>query len=149
MTVRIFVRPQCDLPKNFTNHENLTIIRAPILELSEIEMARYVKGCDAVASCLGHNMSLKGIYAHPRRLATDATRRLCNAIKENKSEKTTRFVLMNPAGNDRYVSNARGRIDLICCPVESHGDGHFSVGCGVIKAYIHATNNLECGVNKC
>jgi hypothetical protein len=62
-------------------------------------MAQHVRGCDAVASCLGHNISLKGIYDHPRRLVTDATRRLCNAIKANKSEKPTRFVLMNTAGN--------------------------------------------------
>lgn len=99
VAVRIIVRPTCDLPKNFNNHENLTIIRSPILDLSDIEVAQYVKGCDAVASCLGHNMSLKGIYAHPRRLVTDAARRICNAIKENKPEKPTRFVLMNTAGN--------------------------------------------------
>jgi hypothetical protein len=30
---------------------------------------------------------------------TDATRRLCNAIKANKAEKPTKFVLMNTAGN--------------------------------------------------
>lgn len=99
VSVRIIVRPQCALPENFTNRENLTTIRATILELSDTEMAQHVKGCDAVASCLGHNMSLKGIYAHPRRLVTDATRRLCNAIKANKSEKPARFVLMNTAGN--------------------------------------------------
>ena len=62
-------------------------------------MAQHVNGCDAVASCLGHNLSWKGIYGHPRRLVTDATRRLCNAIKANKAEGPTRFVLMNTAGN--------------------------------------------------
>jgi hypothetical protein len=51
------------------------------------------------ASCLGHNINLKGIYGHPRRLVTDATRRLCNAIKAAKPEHPTRFVLMNTAGN--------------------------------------------------
>jgi hypothetical protein len=30
---------------------------------------------------------------------TDATRRLCDAIKENKAQKPTKFVLMNTAGN--------------------------------------------------
>jgi hypothetical protein len=62
-------------------------------------MAQHVKDCNAVALCLGHNISFKGIYGHPRRLVTDATRRLCNAIKTNKSEKSTKFVLMNTAGN--------------------------------------------------
>lgn len=99
VSVRIIVRPQRTLPENFTDRENLTTIRATILDLSDAEMVQHVNGCDAVASCLGHNMSLQGIYAHPRRLVTDATRRLCNAIKANKSEKPVKFVLMNTAGN--------------------------------------------------
>lgn len=97
--VRIIVRPGCDLPGNFTNRENLTVIRATILDLSDAEMAQHVTGCDAVASCLGHNLSFKGIYAQPRRLVAEATRRLCNAIASNKPETPVKFVLMNTAGN--------------------------------------------------
>ena len=44
-------------------------------------------------------MSWKGIYGQPRRLVTDTTRRLCNAIEANKSEKPTKYVLMNTTGN--------------------------------------------------
>ena len=99
VSVRIIVRPQRDLPENLANRENLTTIRATILDLSDAKMAQHVKGCDAVASCLGHNLNLKGIYGHPRRLVTDATRRLCNAIKSNQRETPVKFVLMNTAGN--------------------------------------------------
>ncbi len=98
-SVRIIVRTQSNLPEIFTNHKNLTQIHASILELNDAEIVQYVKGCDAVASCLGHNMSLKGLFGSPRKLVTDATRRLCNAVMENESEKPTRFVLMNTAGN--------------------------------------------------
>lgn len=52
-----------------------------------------------MASCLGHNLNWKGIYGRPRKLVTDATRRLCNAIKANKSEEPAKFVLMNTVGN--------------------------------------------------
>ena len=62
-------------------------------------MTRHVNGCAAVASCLGHNLSLKGIYGQPRRLVTNATRLLCHAITANRPEKPIRFVLMNTAGN--------------------------------------------------
>ena len=62
-------------------------------------MVQHVNGCDAVASCLGHSVSLKGIYGHPRRLVTDVTRRLCNAIKANRPGEPIKFVLMNTAGN--------------------------------------------------
>lgn len=97
--VKAMVRSPDRLPKVLTNNDHLTLISASILELSDAQMAQQVKGCVAVASCLGHNLNLKGIFGHPRRLVTEATRRLCNAIKTNKPEKPTKFVLMNTAGN--------------------------------------------------
>ena len=97
--VKVIVRSPDKLPKAVKNHDNLSVIHASVLDLSDAEMAQHVNGCDAVASCLGHNISLKGIYGHPRRLVTDATRRLCSAIKANKSEAPVKFVLMNTAGN--------------------------------------------------
>lgn len=97
--VKAIVRSPDKLPEVLKNHDNLSVIRASVLDLSDSEMAQHVNGCEAVASCLGHNMSWKGIYGHPRRLVTDATRRLCNAIKANKAEVRTKFVLMNTAGN--------------------------------------------------
>ncbi len=97
--VRVIVRSPEKLPAGLTSHDQLTVTRASVLNLSDAAMAQHVGGCDAVASCLGHNLSLKGVYGRPRRLVTDATRRLCDAIKANPSDEPTRFVLMNTAGN--------------------------------------------------
>jgi hypothetical protein len=97
--VKVIVRSSHKLPDSVKNHDKLSLIQASLLDLSDAEMGQQVKGCQAVASCLGHNMSLKGIYGHPRRLVTDATRRLCQAIKANKPEEPVKFVLMNTAGN--------------------------------------------------
>jgi putative NADH-flavin reductase len=97
--VKVVVRSPGKLPEAVMNHGNLSVIHASILDLNDADMARHVNGCDAVASCLGHNISLKGIYGHPRRLVTDATRRLCTAVKANKLEKPVKFVLMNTVGN--------------------------------------------------
>lgn len=97
--VKVVVRSPDSLPEAIKSHENLTVIRASILNVSDTEMARHVKGCDAVASCLGHNMSFKGIFGRPRRLVTEATRRLCSAIKADEPRKPVKFVLMNTAGN--------------------------------------------------
>ena len=98
-SVKVIVRSPDNLPETVRNHDSLSAIRANLLDLSDAEMAQPVNGWDAVASCLGHNMSLRGLYGNPRRLVTEATRRLCNAIKANKPEKPTKFVLMNTAGN--------------------------------------------------
>lgn len=97
--VRVIVRSPERFSELMQNQNQLTVTGAAILDLSDSDLAGHVAGCDAVASCLGHNINLKGIYGQPRRLVTDATRRLCNAIKSNKSEKLTRFVLMNTTGN--------------------------------------------------
>ncbi len=97
--VKVIVRSPDKLPEVIKDHNNLSIIQASVLDLSDAEMTQYVNGCEAVASCLGHNISLQGIYGHPRRLVTDATRRMCSAIKANKPEAPVKFVLMNTAGN--------------------------------------------------
>ena len=97
--VKIIVRSPDKLPEFFQNNDNLSVIHASVLDLSDTEMTHHVKGCEAVASCLGHNMSIKGIYGHPRRLVTDAAHRLCSAIKSNKPVEPVKFVLMNTTGN--------------------------------------------------
>ncbi len=103
--VKVIVRSPEKLPENIRNHENLSVIRAAVLDLSDAELAQHIEGCDAVASCLGHNVTLKGIYGHPRRLVTDATRRLCQAIRANKPNRATKFVLMNTTGNSNRDLN--------------------------------------------
>lgn len=83
----------------FMNRKNLEVISASVLELNDNELKQHVRESRAVVSCLGHNLTLKGIYGQPRRLVTDATRRLCNAIQANKPEKAIKYVLMNTTGN--------------------------------------------------
>jgi nucleoside-diphosphate-sugar epimerase len=97
--VKVIVRSPDKLPTVVKNHDNLTVIQASVLDLSDAELAKHTKGCDAVVSCLGHNMTFKGMYGHPRKLVTDVTRRLSEAIQANRPEKPTKFVLMNTTGN--------------------------------------------------
>lgn len=97
--VKAVVRAPERLPEALRERDRLSVIAASILELGDDEMIRLVDGCGAVASCLGHTPSWKGVYGHPRRLVSDATRRLCGAIRETRPARPTRFVLMNTAGN--------------------------------------------------
>jgi len=97
--VKVVVRSVNKLPEDWKNNDWLTIIEGSVLEISEEDMAVHLKDCDAVASCLGHNMNLKGIFGAPQKLVTDAVRLLCNAIKKNTVDKPIKFVLMNTTGN--------------------------------------------------
>jgi NAD(P)-dependent dehydrogenase (short-subunit alcohol dehydrogenase family) len=103
--VRIIVRSADKLPEIISTHKNVSVICASILDISDIELAKYVAGCDAVASCLGHNLSFKGMFAAPHRLVTDATRRLCRAVKAIDSNSPVKFVLMNTTGNSNRDLN--------------------------------------------
>lgn len=97
--VKVIVRSPEKLPDTIKNHERLSVISASVLELSDEEMQQHVSGCSAVASCLGHNPTFKGIFGKPRRLVTETTQRLCAAVKANKSEVSTKYVLMNTVAN--------------------------------------------------
>jgi len=103
--VKVIVRSPEKLPESWKNNDLLTIIQANILDISEDKMAEYVQDCDAVTSCLGHNMSWKGIYGKPRKLVTDAVNLLCEAIKKNAPNKPIKFVLMNTTGNSNRDLN--------------------------------------------
>ena len=95
---KIIVRSLDSLPETVKNHANLSVIQASILDLSDAEMAKHVRGCSAVVSCLGHNLTFMGMFGGPRRLVTDATRRLCEAIRANEPSEPVKFVLMNTTG---------------------------------------------------
>lgn len=96
--VKAIVRSRESL-NEFLDHENLEVITASVLDLSDAEMAGHVQDYNAVASCLGHNISFKGMFGQPHRLVTDTARRLCKAIAENNPEKPVKYVLMNTTGN--------------------------------------------------
>jgi nucleoside-diphosphate-sugar epimerase len=103
--VKVIVRSTEKLPESWQNNDLLTIIQANILDISVDKMAEYVQDCDAVTSCLGHNMSWKGIYGKPRKLVTNAVKLLCEAITKNAPNKPIKFVLMNTTGNSNKDLN--------------------------------------------
>jgi NAD(P)-dependent dehydrogenase (short-subunit alcohol dehydrogenase family) len=97
--VRAVVRSAERLPESVRGHERLRVTEASLLDLSDEDMREFVEGCDAVASCLGHNLNLKGMYGKPRRLVTDAARRLCSAVRADRRDQPAKYVLMNTTGN--------------------------------------------------
>lgn len=98
--VKIIVRPTSNVPDSWSVNDKLKIIRSNFTEFDVNELAEHLRDCSAAASCLGHNLSLKGIYGKPRKLVTDTVSLLCEAIIKNTPEKPVKFVLMNTAGNN-------------------------------------------------
>lgn len=97
--VKVIVRPSGKITDTWKYNNKISIIKANISEISVNEMMNYLKDCQSVASCLGHNITLKGIFGKPRKLVTDAVKLLCVAIQNNSPDKPIRFALMNTTAN--------------------------------------------------
>lgn len=97
--VKIIVRSVSYLPESLKQNSLLTITEASLLELTDSELLQQVQGCHAVVSCLGHNLTFKGMFGHPKRLVTEATERICKAIEKASSATPVKYILMNTAGN--------------------------------------------------
>ena len=93
------VRSKTSLSKYIQKEKNFKMVQANLLDLDDAKFSDLAAGCDAVVSCLGHNLTFKGMFGQPRRLVTEATRRLCSAIKVNHNQTPVRFILMNTTTN--------------------------------------------------
>ena len=93
------VRNANSLSSIANHHTGLQIVERNISEMSEDDLARYIKECGAVLCCLGHNLTFKGMFGHPRRLVTDAIKKVTKTIETVNANDKIKIVLMNTTGN--------------------------------------------------
>jgi len=106
VAVRAIVRSAHGLPPDAAGSPGLTLIEASLLDLSDEALQGHLRGCDAVVSCLGHTISLKGVLGPPHDLVARATARLCRAIEALGPARPVRFVLLSSVSVHRP-----GRLD--------------------------------------
>lgn len=92
------------LHKEISLYPQLSVTVGSLLELADAELDDLISGCDGLISCLGHNMTFKGIYGAPRLLCRESVERMTRSIirtRRQQAEKRppTRFILMNTNGN--------------------------------------------------
>ena len=98
-TVIAIVRRAESLAETIHESERVHIISDSIAEVEPEKLASYIQDCDVIISCLGHNLSFKGIWGKPRRLVTQTVKNLVLALRQSRSDKCTKFILMNTVGN--------------------------------------------------
>ena len=120
VSVRAIVRSADRLPRSAAQDPRFEVVVADLLSLSDETLVGYVRGCDAVISCLGHVLTFKGIFGPPRDLVTAATTRLCRAIEAAQPTSPVKFILMSsvsvnqPAGRDtRRGAFERGVVRIL------------------------------------
>jgi nucleoside-diphosphate-sugar epimerase len=127
--VRAIVRSGGKLPPGVAGHPNLTVIEASLLSLPDDELRRHLGGCQAVVSCLGHVLTLKGVFGPPRDLVTRATASLCRGIEALEPAAPVKFILMSsvsvhrPWGLDtRRGPFERAFLRMLCRVLPPAGD---------------------------
>jgi hypothetical protein len=95
ISVRAIVRSGGKLSRDVASHPRLTVVEANLLSLRDEELQQNLRGCDAVVSCLGHVISLKGVFGSPRDLVTRATTRLCRGVETLQPATPVKFILMS------------------------------------------------------
>ena len=93
------VRNADSLSSIASHHASLQIVERSISEMSEGDLAQYIKDCGAVLCCLGHNLTFNGMFGHPRRLVTDAIKKVTKTIGAVNANDKIKIVLMNTTGN--------------------------------------------------
>ncbi len=109
ISTRVVIRNSAKIPKELEKHPLLEIITGNITEFSELEIGSIVQDCDAVVSCLGHNISFKGMFGNPRNLVSDSIKAICEVIQKNAQEKV-KLVLMSTTG---FTNTFSGEVNSI------------------------------------
>jgi nucleoside-diphosphate-sugar epimerase len=96
--VMAIVRPTSELDSEVAKHNNLSVVRNNIDAMSDEMLCHYLSKCDAVVSCLGHNLSCKGLFGHPRNLVSDTVAKVKRCAELLERDTPLKFVLMSSSG---------------------------------------------------
>lgn len=80
----------------------LDIMEAAVLDVPTKDVMEYTADVDVVICCLGHNLTFRGIFGHPKTLVTDAVTCFYQALqthqKSQKKSHNKKFLLMGSDG---------------------------------------------------
>ena len=87
--------------------EHIEIIKAGILEIDNQKLKQYLIDVDAVISCLGHNITLKGIFGKPYSLVSESLIRIVGIINEVSTNRPVKIILMNTTACINKLQNEK------------------------------------------
>lgn len=95
VAVRAIVRSAGRLPLHVRHHPRLQVVEADVLAVPRAELHRHLAGCDTVISCLGHTISVRGIFGPPFQLVTRAVSNVVAAVRDVAPARPFRVILMS------------------------------------------------------
>jgi nucleoside-diphosphate-sugar epimerase len=123
----------------------LTITEASVVDLTDEQLQQHANQVDNVVCCLGHNMSFRGIFGHPRRLVSQTVERLSKCLAQTTGTRR-KLIVMNsdgvahPAGSDDKLTLFASLIIALCRFLPPHTDNE------AVASYLYnlaGTGNME------
>lgn len=99
--LRVVVRKNSVLPEALVNSSFVEIIRGNITDFTPSEFSGLIADCDVVVSCLGHNLTFKGMFGQPHFLVSDTLRNVCKAIIAGTNKKVKIILMSTTAFTNR------------------------------------------------
>jgi putative NADH-flavin reductase len=143
--VKAVIRKDSSVLKDLEKNKLLECVAGNIFEFDINKNMDLINDCDAVISCLGHNISFKGLFGKPRMLVSDSIKNICNAVERSKKEKV-KLILMNTTANtniklnENYSSKDRILLSLLKLLLPPHKD---NVEAATYLANIIGENNSK------
>ena len=141
------VRNSASLNRVDPANPGLQILERDINTMAESELAEQIKECDAVLSCLGHNLTFKGIFGQPRRLVTDAMKKVVGAMRSAAPDKHFKIILMNTTGNcnqdipEQPPWSQRIVVSLLRCLIPPHLDNELAAD--FLRVHVGQNSTIE------
>lgn len=142
---KIVVRRVTGELKEMITNGQLECIIGSISEFGRNDFENILGDCEAVISCLGHNLSLKGILGKPRLLVTDCIKNICDAVVRKNNGKV-KVILMNTTANRNIRTNEiyslrdRAVLSILSIVLPPHKDN--------VRAATYLSQNIG-GNNSC
>jgi nucleoside-diphosphate-sugar epimerase len=113
IATRVLIRESSKLPDEISNNPLTEIRKGNVHELTDSDLKTLIHNCDTIISCLGHNLTLKGLFGQPHYLVYDTVRNICETIQKNENE-TVKLILMNTTGyTNKLLSEKRSIIEKV------------------------------------
>ncbi|QOY36762.1 NAD(P)-dependent oxidoreductase [Anaerobacillus isosaccharinicus] len=103
INTRVLIRKTAVLPKDVEENPLVEILKGNINELDDYEMKHLLRECNVIISCLGHNVTPKGMFGKPRYLVFDTIKRVSELAK-NKADEKIKLILMSTTGYTNILS---------------------------------------------
>ena len=104
--VRVVVRESAIIPVHISDDKSIEVIKGSINDFDIVKIKDLVKDCESVISCLGHNLSFKGIYGPPHKLVYNTVVKIIEVLKS--PELNTKFILMSTTA---YTNRKTGEVN--------------------------------------